>query len=234
MSIRNKLFVPFALLATAVTAPALAGEVSGSVTLTSDYLFRGITQTNEDPALQAGVEYAADSGFYVGTWGSNISWLSDADPAISSSLELDVYGGYRGAFGDSGVSYDVGAIYYWYPGDYPDGFNDADTAEVYFGLGWEFLSLKYSYALTDLFGIPDSDGSSALDLGASYEFAPGWSLDAAVGKQWVQELDGADYAYWKVGVGKAFDSGFDLALAWNDNDLIGPDETITFAVTKSF
>ena len=233
MSIRKTLLSTSVLVSLAA-APAVAGEVSGSVTLTSDYLFRGISQTNEDPALQAGVEYAADSGFYVGTWGSNISWLSDADPAISSSLELDAYAGYRGAFGESGVSYDVGAIYYWYPGDYPAGLNDVDTAEVYFGLGWEFLSLKYSYAITDLFGIPDSDGSSALDLGASYEFAPSWSLDAAVGKHWIQNLDGADYAYWKVGVGKAFDSGFDIAVAYNDNDLIGPDETITVAVTKSF
>ncbi|AWV05880.1 TorF family putative porin [Marilutibacter maris] len=213
---------------------ARAGELSGSVSLTSDYLFRGITQTDEEPALQAGVEYATDSGFYAGVWGSSISWLSDSDPDISSQLELDGYLGLRGEFADSGVSWDVGAIHYWYPGDYPSGFNSADTTEVYAGLGWSVLSAKYSYALTDLFGIPDSDGSHALDLGASWEFVPSWTLDAAVGKQWVENLDGGDYAYWKLGVGKAFDNGIDVAVAWNDNDLIGPDETLTVAITKSF
>ncbi len=223
-----------AMFAAMGMARAEAGEVSGSITLTSDYLFRGITQTNEEPALQGGIEYAADSGFYAGAWGSSISWLSDSDPDISSQVELDGYLGYRGDFGDSGVGYDVGAIYYWYPGDYPSGFNSADTTEVYFGVGWSFLSAKYSYAVPDLFGIPDSDGSSAFDLGASWEVAPGWSLDAAVGKQWVENVDGGDYAYWKVGAGKSFDNGFDIAVAYNDNDLIGPDETWTFAVTKSF
>ena len=88
------------------------------------------------PAAQAGVEYAADSGFYAGTWGSNVSWLSDYSAAgspVSSSLELDAYAGYRGKFGEH-VSYDVGALYYWYPGDYPAGFNSPDTAEIYAGL----------------------------------------------------------------------------------------------------
>jgi uncharacterized protein (TIGR02001 family) len=211
-----------------------AGELSGEVTLTSDYLFRGLSQTNEEPALQGGIEYADDSGFYAGAWGSSISWLSDSDPDISSQVELDFYLGYGGDFGDSGVSYDVGALYYWYPGDYPGGFNSADTTEIYFGLEWSFLSAKYSYAVSDLFGIPDSDGSSALDLGASWEFVPTWTLDAAVGKQWVENDPASDYAYWSVGVGKGFDNGVSLAAAYNDNDLIGPDETWTLAITKSF
>ena len=91
---------------------AIAG-VSGSVALTSDYIFRGISQNNQEPALQAGVEYAADSGFYVGSWGSNVSWLSDTpvvDNDISNSVELDFYGGYRGKFNDT-VGFDVGALY---------------------------------------------------------------------------------------------------------------------------
>ncbi|MFR0657359.1 TorF family putative porin, partial [Pantoea sp. SIMBA_079] len=72
-----------------LSAGAAHAEVSGSITLTSDYLFRGITQTDGEPALQGGLEWAGDSGFYVGAWGSSISWLSDSDPDISSQLELD-------------------------------------------------------------------------------------------------------------------------------------------------
>jgi len=223
------------LCAGLLSAGAAHAEVSGSITLTSDYLFRGITQTDEKPALQGGVEWAHDSGFYVGTWGSSISWLSDSDPDISSQLELDGYVGFRGDFGDSGFGYDVGAVHYWYPGSYPAGFNKADTTELYAGVSWNILSARYSYAVTDLFGIPDSDGSSNLDVAVGWEFAPGWTLNGAVGKQWVAGSAGtATYAFWSAGVGKAFDNGFDIALNFNDNDLIGPDDTITLAVTKSF
>lgn len=216
-----------------VAAPAHAAT-SGSLALTSDYLFRGITQSNEEPALQGGLEYAHESGFYAGTWGSSISWLSDADPGVSSQVEIDGYAGWRGSFGDSGVGFDVGALTYWYPGDYPPGFTDPDTTEVYLGIGYGPFTAKYSHAVTDLFGLPDSAGSSALDLSANWEFVPSWTLGAAVGKQWAEGYDGADYAYWKVGVGKAFDNGFSLAAVLNDNDLIGPDETFTFTVTRGF
>src|SRR5690606_34996521 len=120
----------------AATALALAGlaaastahaGTSGSVTVTSDYLFRGVTQTDREPALQGGVTWTAESGFYAGGWGSSISWLADSDPAVSSQVELDGFVGYAGSFGDSGVGFDVGANYYWYPGDYPAGYNRPDT-----------------------------------------------------------------------------------------------------------
>ena len=232
----SRLTVASGVLTLGLLAASVAhAEVSGTLTLTSDYLFRGITQTDEKPALQGGLEWAHDSGVYAGAWGSSISWLSDSDPDISSQLELDAYLGIRGDFGDSGVGWDVGAVHYWYPGSYPAGFNKADTTELYAGLSWSVLGAKYSYAVTDLFGIPDSDGSSNLDVTVGWEFVPGWSFNGAVGKQWVAGTAGtATYAFWSAGVSKAFDNGFDLALAWNDNDLIGPDETITFAVTKSF
>ena len=232
----SRLTVASGVLTLGLLAASVAhAEVSGTLTLTSDYLFRGISQTDEKPALQGGLEWAHDSGVYAGAWGSSISWLSDSDPDISSQVELDAYLGIRGDFGDSGVGWDVGAVHYWYPGSYPAGFNKADTTELYAGLSWSVLGAKYSYAVTDLFGIPDSDGSSNLDVTVGWEFVPGWSFNGAVGKQWVAGTAGtATYAFWSAGVSKAFDNGFDLALAWNDNDLIGPDETITFAVTKSF
>ena len=125
-----------ALLALLGIADAQAGSTTGSVTVTSDYLFRGVTQTNKKPALQGGVTWTADSGFYVGGWGSSISWLSDSDPAVSSQVELDGFIGYAGKFGDSDVGFDVGANYYWYPGDYPTGYNSPNTLELYAGVTW--------------------------------------------------------------------------------------------------
>ena len=143
----RKIAVVTVLSAGLLTAGSASAEVSGSVAVVSDYLFRGVTQTSEKPALQGGVTWTHDSGFYAGGWGSSISWLSDADPDVSSQVELDMFAGYTGKFGQSEFGYDVGLNYYGYPGDYPAGFNDPDTLELYFGLSWKFLSARYWYAI---------------------------------------------------------------------------------------
>ena len=235
----------------AFASTAHAGT-TGSVSVTSDYIFRGVSQTNQEPALQGGLEYAAESGAYIGAWGSNVSWLSDlSSPAapISSSLELDVYGGYRGKFNDT-VSYDVGALYYWYPGDFPSGFNSADTLEVYAGITIAAsekvtLGAKYSVAATDLFGYTDSSGSGYLDLSANVVVAEGWTLGAHAGKQWIDGNGAFEYADWKLGVTKAFSNGFSVGLAYTGTDAdtalytnpfgskIARD-TVALTVTKAF
>ena len=222
------------LCAGLLSAGAAHAEVSGSITLTSDYLFRGVTQTNEKPALQGGITYTTESGFYVGGWGSSISWLSDSDPAVSSQVELDGFIGYAGKFGDSDVGFDVGANYYWYPGDYPTGYNSPNTLELYAGVTWKIFSAKYYHATTDLFGVPDSKGSGDLDLSANWEFTPGWTLNAGGGKQWIRHNSGADYTYWKLGVTKSFESGFSVAASYNDTDINGLDDAFVLSISKAF
>lgn len=200
-------------------AQARAG-VSGSVALTSDYVFRGVSQTNREPALQGGMEYAADSGFYLGAWGSNVSWLSDLSTAaapVSNSLELDGYLGYRGTLGKT-VGIDAGALYCRYPGDYPPGFNSPDTGEVYVGVSAGLFSAKYSYALTDLFGYADSDGSGYLDLGANWQFRPGWTVNAHAGRQWIRNNAAFEYSDWKLGVTRTFGNGVAIAAAYAGSD----------------
>ena len=222
---------------------AAQAAVSGSFALTSDYVFRGATQTNGDPAVQGGFEFASESGFYIGTWGSSISWLSDLG-GISSDVELDGYLGYRGSFSES-VAFDVGAIYYWYPGDLPSGFNDADTTEIYFGVSAGIFGAKYSYAVTDLFGYTDSDGSGYLDLYANWGFADTWTLNLHGGKQWIENNEEFEYSDWKVGVTKAFSNGFSLAAAYTDTNTekalytnafgtYTADSTIALTLTKAF
>ncbi|MCD9032619.1 TorF family putative porin [Luteimonas sp. Y-2-2-4F] len=218
----------------ALTAFEARAEVEGSVAIVSDYLFRGVTQTDGEPAIQGGVQYGHPGGFYIGVWGSSISWLADADPEVSSQVELDGYLGFAGEFGASGIGYDVGAVRYAYPGSYPPGFEDPDTTELYAGLSWGAFGAKYSHAVTDLFGLPDSDGSGHLELTAAWEFAPAWTLDGAVGRQWVSGHSGADYTHWKVGVTRAFDNGFELAAAWIDTDLDGGDDAVVVSATKGF
>ena len=142
--------------------------------------------------------------------------------------------GYAGSFGESDLGFDVGANYYWYPGDFPSGYNSPNTLELYAGVTYKVLSAKYWYSTTDLFGIPDSDGSSNLDVAANWEFVPGLTLNAAVGKQWVNNYGDLDYSFWKLGVTKSFESGFSIAAAWNDTDIDGLDEAFTVSISKSF
>ena len=205
------------VLALAFAAAGSAhAAVSSNVALVSDYTFRGTTQTNREPAIQGGFDVTAESGVYFGTWGSSISWLSDLG-GISSNVEIDAYGGYRGSFSDT-VAYDIGAIYYWYPGDFPAGFNSADTAEVYFGVTAGIFGAKYSYSVTDLFGYADSDGSGYLDLYANWGFADTWTLNLHGGKQWIENNEDFEYTDWKVGVTKTFSNGFSIAAAYIDTN----------------
>ncbi|MEP6881554.1 MAG: TorF family putative porin [Dokdonella sp.] len=192
-------------------------SVTGSLTLTTDYAFRGLTQTNRDPAIQGGLEYASPSGFYAGVWGSNISWLSDGQDSVSSSLEVDGTAGFRGSWGEA-VNYDVGVIYYWYPGSYPGGFTDPDTVEGYFSVGWSILTLKYSHSFTDLFGIDGSGGSGYLDLAMSQGFADKWTFNAHVGHQRVDSISDLSYTDWSLGVSRELGNGFSLALAYVDTN----------------
>ncbi len=132
-------------------------------------MFRGISQTNEKPAIQGGFDLAHKSGFYAGTWASNISWLSDANPDVNASIEWDFYGGYKLPLPQDFVV-DLGVLYYWYPGSYPSGYDPKpNTAELYAALNWKMLQVKYSYAVTDTFGFPNSDGSYYIEGNVNWD-----------------------------------------------------------------
>ena len=221
-----------ATIAAAGAAHAGDGPFTANVGLVSDYAYRGSSQTDERPALQGGFDYAHDSGLYAGVWGSNVSWLSDSNPNVHNSLELDIYGGYKGTIG--AIGYDVGLLQYYYPGSYPKGFNSPDTLEGYIGLSWEFLSFKYSYAFTDLFGYDRSDGSQYYDLGAAVDVGGGFTLAAHVGYSDIKGQD--DYTDWKLGVTKEF-GGFNFGLHYVDTDVDNADladERVILSIAKSF
>lgn len=219
---------------------AVAGDsphtLTGNVSLTSDYLFRGISQTGGDAAIQGGLDYTHASGIYVGTWASNVGWIEDYQGYKSGNIEIDLYGGYRGALGP--VSYDVGLIGYFYPGD-ENGVTEGDTTEMYVGLGWKWFTLKYSYALSDAvfgFGKPtgafDADGSSYLDISASFPVGEtGLTLGAHWGTFNFENYDAQDYDDWKISatydMGKLSGvmSGVTLGVAYSDTDVDGGDGT---------
>jgi len=194
-----------------------SSPLSANLTLATDYRFRGISQTNKKPTVQGGFDYALGPA-YVGTWASNISWLADGG-GVSSSVEMDFYGGYTGSIG--AVEYDVGGLYYYYPGTFPAGFNDADTFEVYGGVSWQGFSAQLSYALTDLFGFDNSDGSTYLDLGYEMELS-GFTIGAHIGNQRIPSTAGrsssdCSYTDWSLS-GSYTISKVDLTLAYIDSN----------------
>ncbi len=197
-------------------APAPAPEpdwtFTSNIGLFSQYVFRGQTQTDGKPAVQGGFDLAHKSGFYAGTWASNISWIGDSyipppgEPGISSSLEWDFYGGYKGSL-PYDFGYDLGALYYWYPGKFPSGWTTDNTTELYAALSWKFISFKYSYsANNNTFGVPDSRGSAYYDLTASYDVIDKVNdvfgkvtIMGHVGRQTYRGHGSLSYTDWKVG-----------------------------------
>ncbi|RTL42224.1 MAG: hypothetical protein EKK49_01125 [Rhodocyclaceae bacterium] len=190
-------------------APAPEHTFTSNVTLASEYIYRGIGQTNRKPAIQGGFDYAHSSGLYVGTWASNVSWLTDGSPTVSNSIEMDFYGGFKNTVGDFG--YDVGLLQYFYPGS---GYgNNPNTIEGYIAGSWTFLTLKYSHSFSDLFGWTDSKNSGYLDLTATYELAPGLNLIGHVGRQKIHgDNSGASYTDYKLGVTKDIAAGVVVGL----------------------
>jgi uncharacterized protein (TIGR02001 family) len=184
-------------LSLAIAAESHADETTkqwtANVGVYSNYVFRGLTQTNERPAIQGGFDYAHPAGFYAGTWLSNVSWFSDTNPGNSASLEVDLYGGFKRSWAN-GLTSDLGYIRYQYPGDYrqlPLGTVKPHSNEVYAGLSWKWLSLKYSYAIDDLFGVEDSGGTQYLDFSASVPLADHVTLGLHAG---TQQYEGASAA----------------------------------------
>lgn len=220
--LKNKLLV--AALASAFAMPAMAADFtpSSNVSLVSDYLYRGISQSGANPAIQGGFDLAHSSGLYIGTWGSSISTVSDAGVANSAGLELDIYGGYKGAAGD--VAYDVGYLSYNYPGSYVAGATKPDTGEVYGAVTYSIVTAKLSYSLGDTFGVSKAKGSTYLEVNASYPIADsGITVGAHYGKQSFKGTTadglkalGTDPAYadYKISVTKDF-SGYVVGVAYS-------------------
>lgn len=212
-------------------APASAWTVPVSVSLVSDYIFRGQSQTWGKPALQLSVEADHASGAYVGFAASNVSshWLPGA------TVETDFFGGFRGKLSEP-VGYDVGLIYYAYPGaDWKDSWfdgynkgNSLNTAEAYISISYDWLSFKTGRTLTEYFGWSTNNspvaggfngnpaagvtgstrGSYFYELNASKDVAEGWNLSGQIGRQVIAHATGLDITYYKLGVTRALPDGW--------------------------
>ncbi len=212
-------------------------EFSANVGFVSEYSFRGIQQADEGPAVQGGFDVSHTSGFYAGVWGSNVDF-NDGDEA---TMELDVYAGYSGDVGN--FNYDIGAIYYSYPG--ADTPREYDFYELSAAVGYDFevfaTSLAFNYSPDNFNETGDSEYLSlAVDVPLPHDF----SLSGHVGYQWIDDHANfgiaKDYADWSVGLGYNLE-GFDLSVQYVDTNLDEPqdcldgcDARVIFGVSRSF
>jgi uncharacterized protein (TIGR02001 family) len=221
--LKNKLLV--AALASAFSMSALAEDAapaspfSTNVSLTTNYLYRGISQTGAKPAIQGGFDYAGANGVYVGAWGSSISWISDSGAATNAGLELDTYAGYKGTAG--AVSYDVGFLRYNYPGTYAVGATKADTNEIYGAVTYSIVTVKLSDSLGDTFGTANAKGTTYFDVSATYPIPDTtYTLGAHYGKQKYKGAgnDVWTYADYKLSVTKDLGTGYGVSLALSNTN----------------
>lgn len=182
-------------LATVVAAAALPSaayaDLAFNVGAVTDYRYRGISQSRLKPALQGGIDYSI-GGFYVGAWASTIKWIKDAGGDAPG--EYDFYGGYKGEIVKDSLSYDVGVLRYQYFSH--DLAVSPNTTEIYGAMTFGPATVKYSHAVTNLFGFADSKNSGYLDLSASFDVGGGVMLAPHVGYQRVSH--NSDYSYTDV------------------------------------
>ena len=231
-----------ALLAGGVVNQAQAEvEISGNVALTSDYRFRGISQSNDDIAVQGGFDVAFDNGNYIGTWGSSVDFDLDSSQGLNGSLELDYYVGWASDIGDSGLALDVGYLYYDYPGD--SSVLEGDYQEIYASASFADGTVGIHYS-DDYY----AESGSFFYYYADYSFglSDTLSLDLHVGLNDFDDADvflsdGDSYIDYSVGLTASY-FAVDWSLAWVGTDLDGDeyfglddlvDDTIVFSISKS-
>lgn len=187
-----------------VAAPAMAG-VSMNIGATSNYMWRGYTQSGDDAAISGGLDYAHDSGFYAGTWTSSIG---------GGQYEIDFYAGFGGDFAED-FAYDVGYIYYMYP---VDSNVEADFGELYGSLGWKGLTLFGAYQTNEEWS--DAEDAYYVSLDYLFEYGDGMSTDLLVGYYAGDEVKatfGDSYMHYYADVTKSTDYG-DVTLALSISD----------------
>lgn len=203
-------------------APEPDYTLSFNAGVVTDYRYRGISQSRLDPAVQGGVDFAHKSGFYLGAWGSSIHWIKDAGG--DGDVEVDVYGGFKGAAGD--VGYDIGVLTYQYPSNKLN--PSANTTEIYGAVTVGPATLKYSHATTNLFGFSDSKNSYYVDLSAAFDLGSGWTVTPHVGYQKVKNHGDFSYTDYAVTLGKDLGNGLSASAA-----LVGTDADKALYVTPA-
>lgn len=202
-----------ALAAALLSAPAASAQevdVAFNAGVVSDYIFRGFSQSNEDPAIQGGVDITAGA-FYAGAWASQVDFGDTTD------FEVDLYGGYRGEAG--GFAYDVGAVAYLYT-DAPS-VTDYDYVELKAGASRAIGPVTVGGVVfwsPDFFGVDEE--ATYFEGNIAFVPAEKWTLSGAVGHQSLDVSD--DYTTWNAGVAYALAENLVADVRYYDTDVDGP------------
>ena len=211
MLMNKKTLALSVLAASLVSAPAMA-ELSGNISATSNYIWRGVTQNGDESAVQGGIDYSHESGFYAGTWTSSLGGAGD--------YELDLYAGY--GFEAAGIAFDAGVINYMYPID-TDGAEES-FYEVYLGGSMGDFSAKVSYS-PDAFLADDVDESS-IYLEAAYTAG---LFTFHVGSYDFDYEDAEDYVDYSVSLAKD-----EFTFGISNTDLEDDDPRVFVTYSKDF
>ena len=180
-------------------------ELSATAALTTDYVFRGLSQTGQEPAIQGSFD-ASYSIFYVGVWASNIDF--------ANSIEIDWYGGIASEW--NGLGYDAGVIWYTYPGSN----GGLDYVEIKGGLSYGFTD-NFTAGITNYWAPDLLGGSNALEAGAEYTLGQWFnffdpSISGLIGWQWFDQAE--DYTFWNVGLTLGFMENWAVDVRYWDTD----------------
>lgn len=241
----NHQFSAALMLSAMATAcvPALADEavapennLSVTTTLASDYIFRGMTQTWNQPAVQASIDYTHSSGAFASLWASNV----DDKIVAGTHTELDFTVGYRGTVGD--VGYSTTLLHVMYPGaNYKDiryaNFSSQkyDFTELGLGVTYKWLSFKYNYTLTDMMGFNETTGftgktrgSTYADLNLDIPLPSSFTLGLHAGRQDIKAdlvnptaggSTNPDFTDYRISLSRLFPDNWNamVAYTWNNN-----------------
>ena len=217
-----------ALSSTLLLTGTAFAEVSANIGATSNYLWRGVTQTDDAVAVQGGLDYAHESGFYAGTWASNV------DFGDAATYEADFYAGYGGEFAQD-FTYDISYLYY----AYPDSDSDYNFGEVSLLLGWKWLELSYSHVVnaeSDVSGADSETDWGYIQANASFPLTEKLSLGIHYGYSQgdvVEDLFGDSYSDYNVSLSADTDLGTVSFMA-SDTDLDEDDVKVVLGYSYSF
>lgn len=218
MHLIKKTALATAIAGSLMASSAAMAELSMNVGVTNNYMWRGVSQTTEDAAIQGGIDYAHSSGFYVGTWASNIDWTG------TPGYEIDGYLGFGKEFAKD-WSFDVGYVYYAYPIDSSN--VEADFGELYGSVSWKGLTFFQAIQTNMAADAEDADGNDIKnkayysELGYTIEYFGDMSTTLKGGYYYgdlIKDGYGKEYMNYYVDVAKSTDYG-DISLALIMNDL---------------
>jgi uncharacterized protein (TIGR02001 family) len=233
------------MITAAQARSGLPGKFSANVALTSEYLFRGLSQTDDAPAIQGGFDYeievAGRTDLYLGIWGSNVDF-NEPGSVDGATIETDLYAGVKGDLARTGVSWDIGFIYYAYPGS--DSGLDYDYWEIKGAVGYDFGIAKVAGSLnysTDNFANSGEAVYTKFAVEMPIDAFKGLSLTGHVAQQTVERngaFGTADYFEWNLGATYKIPRVFDVSVNYSDTDIApdveGKDEAVLVTISRRF